>query len=69
MPVDCAASIWSLGRSISAARQISQLKAEPLSMSANTPAATGPSVMPTLGSAKKMSNSKVINGVARSTLT
>ena len=69
IPTDCAASYWSLGKPISAARQTSQLKAEVFITSPRIDAEIGLTGTPILGSAKNSSSSNVTSGVARSTLT
>ncbi len=58
-----------LGKSVSAARQTSQLKAEVFIVSARIAAGIGSIVMPRFGRAKKNSSSSVTSGVARNMLT
>ena len=69
MPTDMAASIWSLGKASRAPRQISQLKADVLSVSVIMPAGTGSSDTPISGSEKYSSSPSVTAGAARIRLT
>ena len=69
MPTAWAASYWSFGKFIKAARQISQLKADVFMTSARMAAEYGSIGTPTLGRAKNNSSRSVTSGVARSTLT
>ena len=69
MPNARAACNWSEGKSTSAARQISQLKADVFNSSAITPAGAGLISTPSSGNAKKTRSVNVIAGVARMSLT